>query len=98
MRWEVTATDNAGQAYAATPHYEIWSWTQWTHCVDNAAPGGYVKGKDDIKKNWRDIGNEHPNFYWSFWNNVAQMTQDCGYSVGSDGWVMYLDMVGNDVY
>ena len=60
MRWEHAQTTDAGQAYAATPHYEDWVWDLWPtghHCV---RPGGFSTGRNGIEFQWITNGNKHP--------------------------------------
>lgn len=99
MRWEHAQTTDAGNAYAATPHYEEWVWDSYPfsghHCV---RPNGFSTGRDGVQYQWVTLGNKHPDTYWSYWGNTYAALQCDGQYVGGDGWVIYIDMRGNDAY
>jgi hypothetical protein len=89
-----------------TPHHEIWTEPQFGcgddyHSVDDDEwyePGGFVRARRDIMKNWVEEG---PHKYGGrqFWDNQERMKQSAGkgalegcWYASNDGWVAFISL------
>jgi hypothetical protein len=97
---------NWGRYNLATPHHEYWTMWQpgcgnaWHSVDDNdlEAPGGFVRARRDIMKNWVENG---PHKYGGsqFWDNTEHKRQSAGkgllggcWYAWSDGWVDFISL------
>ncbi|MCL6643795.1 MAG: hypothetical protein K6U88_02260 [Dehalococcoidia bacterium] len=96
FRYEVAPTTNGGQAYAATPHFDDFDANYGTHCVWYY---GFIDGRSDVIYRWIIDGGEHNPPHWSYWGNDLAIAKCGGALAGNwDGYVAYINMVGNDAY
>jgi hypothetical protein len=106
--WDGTYAHDPGLGMynLTTPHHEIWTEPQWgcgssMHSVDDDEwypPGGFIRARRDIMKNWVEEG-PHKYSGRQYWGNVEEMQQSAGkgllfgcWSASNDGWVEFISL------